>query len=160
MADNSTKMVGGGVPFPARANLKGGTTEQISEAARLMGAITTERKRASSAANGWLVRNPGRKLAPLETLDCTCGGDGLDHRSYCPRGRAIRRRQKAGILPFEDAHPAPVIVTAETAATIVCSVGELTKPTHIEQTPPSDDVQSRVLRALTEARLLRESNGE
>ena len=35
----------------------------------------------------------GRDPLPLEQIACNCGGEGLNHRSTCPRGRAIRRRK-------------------------------------------------------------------
>ncbi len=65
-----------------------------SEAARLLGNARTEKKAAAAREN---ARKPKpRALRPLESIPCTCGGNGLEHKSTCPRGRAIRRRQKLG----------------------------------------------------------------
>jgi hypothetical protein len=80
------------------AALQGGDAAARREAARLMGGATSERKKRSSAANGRLVKNPGRKPRPLESFPCTCGGEGLDHKTTCPRGLAIYRRRNAGKL--------------------------------------------------------------
>jgi len=80
------------------SDLRGDDPAARREAARLMGSATSERKKRSSAANGRLVKNPGRKPRPLATFPCTCGGEGLDHKTTCPRGLAIYRRRKAGKL--------------------------------------------------------------
>jgi hypothetical protein len=63
-----------------------------SEAARALGSITTPRKAASSARNGAVTQF---KPKPLESFACTCGKCPDDPKTYCPRGRAIRRRQAA-----------------------------------------------------------------
>ena len=34
------------------------------------------------------------RLKPLEEVACTCGGQGVEHKSTCPRGIRIRVRQK------------------------------------------------------------------
>lgn len=68
--------------------------QKISEVMRILGSRTSERKAAAAREAGKLG---GRPLKPLETLECTCGGEGLDHKSYCPRGRAIRYRQDKGL---------------------------------------------------------------
>ncbi len=65
-----------------------------SEAARALGSVRTERKAKSSAMNGRLYG--GVPLLPLHAIPCNCGGEGLDHRSTCRRGRTIRRRQRLG----------------------------------------------------------------
>ena len=74
------------------------------EAARLMGSARTPAKAAAAKRN---ANSPGRKanpggrpLKPLAEITCTCGrGEALEgHPTTCPRGRAIRRRQKAGKL--------------------------------------------------------------
>jgi hypothetical protein len=85
--------------------LKGVDDEAKREAARLLGSITTERKRASSAANIAKARNMnGPPLKKLSEIACTCtAGDASEHtahRSYCLRGAAVRRRQKKG-APLE-----------------------------------------------------------
>ncbi len=43
---------------------------------------------------------PNRGTRTMTAITCTCGrGDALEgHPTTCPRGRAIRRRQKAGKL--------------------------------------------------------------
>ena len=71
------------------------------EAARLLGRSTSERKRAAVAANGRKAPpGPGRPFRPLESFPCTCGaGAAIEgHKTTCPRGLAIRRRRKAGLL--------------------------------------------------------------
>lgn len=66
----------------------------ISEAARALGSVRTEKKAASSRENGKLG---GRPLKRLEDIPCTCGGEGLNHLSTCQRGRTIRVRRKKGL---------------------------------------------------------------
>lgn len=70
----------------------------ISEAARKMGSVKSEAKAKASRENATRPRPNARKPRPnalkkLADIKCTCSGSGLDHRSYCPRGRAIRYRQ-------------------------------------------------------------------
>jgi hypothetical protein len=65
-----------------------------SEAARALGSIRTAKKAASSRENG---KKGGARLKPLETIPCTCGGEGLNHKTTCPRGIRIRVRQKKGL---------------------------------------------------------------
>lgn len=79
---------------------KGSTGEAKREAARLLGMSTSERKKATSAANGRLSKSGGRPPLPLSEIPCNCGrGEAMEgHPTTCPRGRAIRRRQKAGQL--------------------------------------------------------------
>lgn len=84
------------------SGLRAGSSNEEArrDAARLLGMFTSEREKAHSAANGRLAPpGPGRTPLPLEQIRCTCGGDGLDHKSTCPRGQAIRRRRNAGTLP-------------------------------------------------------------
>jgi hypothetical protein len=61
-----------------------------------MGQARTERKLEAVRANLLKIRRKrGPKPKPLSELKCNCdGGDTLNHKSYCPRGRAIRQRQK------------------------------------------------------------------
>ncbi len=66
-----------------------------SEAAAALGRIKTEKKAASSRENGKLSGGPPMK--PLESIPCTCGGEGLEHKSTCPRGIRIRVRRKKGL---------------------------------------------------------------
>ncbi len=70
-------------------------------AASVMGSIRTERKSSSSRDN--LAKRPPEKLGgltpkPLYSLTCSCGaGEALEgHKWSCPRGQAIKRRQKEG----------------------------------------------------------------
>jgi len=69
----------------------------LSEAARAMGSVKSEQKAAAARENG---KKGGAPLKPLETIPCTCGGQGLEHKTTCPRGIRIRVRQKKG-LPLE-----------------------------------------------------------
>lgn len=62
-----------------------------SEAAKALGSIKTEKKATSSRENG---KKGGRPFKNLEEIPCTCGGEGLDHKSTCPRGRTIRQRRR------------------------------------------------------------------
>jgi hypothetical protein len=70
------------------------TAEQRREYARELGSVRSERKAQAARENG---KKGGRQIKPLETIACTCGGEGLEHRSTCPRGRAIRYRRKKGL---------------------------------------------------------------
>ena len=74
------------------------TPEEIRRALSYIGSIKTPKKAAASRRNGQLYG--GRPVKPLSEIACTCGrGDTLEgHPTTCPRGRAIRRRQKAGTL--------------------------------------------------------------
>lgn len=70
--------------------------DDVRKALGYIGSIKTAKKSAASAENGKLG---GRPQKPLSEIPCTCGaGESLQHGSLCPRGRAIRRRQKAGEL--------------------------------------------------------------
>ncbi len=75
------------------------TEEERRAGAAAMGRARTPAKIAAARANGRKAPpGPGRPARPLEEFACTCGGSGLDHKTTCPRGQAIRRRQKAGTL--------------------------------------------------------------
>ena len=65
-----------------------------SEAAAALGRIKSEKKAASSRENG---KKGGSQLKPLASIPCSCGGEGLEHKSTCPRGRRIRVRQRTGL---------------------------------------------------------------
>lgn len=79
----------------AGSDLRDDNAEARRTAASLLGSARTERKAAASRANGKLG---GRSLKPLLEIQCTCGGgDSLDHKTTCPRGRVIRYRQKKGL---------------------------------------------------------------
>lgn len=87
----------------AGASLKraGASDEERSAAARAMGSARTEAKAAASRENGKKAPpGPGRPLRPINEIPCTCGKpDVIDgHPTTCPRGQAIKRRQKAGTL--------------------------------------------------------------
>jgi hypothetical protein len=68
--------------------------EARREAARLMGASRSEAKARAVRENGKLGGGQFKRLAEIP---CICGGgDSLEHKSTCPRGRTIRRRRKLG----------------------------------------------------------------
>lgn len=74
----------------------------LSEAARAMGQVKSEAKTKAARKNATRPRPNARKPRPnalkkLADIKCTCTGSGLEHRSYCPRGRAIRYRQARGL---------------------------------------------------------------
>ena len=72
------------------------TPEEIARVLTHLGKRRSPKKAASSATNG---RLGGRPLKNLADIPCSCGGgDSLEHKTYCLRGQAIRRRQKAGTL--------------------------------------------------------------
>lgn len=73
--------------------------EALREIMRRRGCVTSERKAASSRENG---RRGGHAPWPLEKIPCTCGGEGLDHPTTCPRGRTIRRREKKKLKIVEN----------------------------------------------------------
>jgi len=66
--------------------------EELRRALGYIGSIRTPKKAASSASNG---RLGGRPAKPLSEFVCTCGrGDVLEgHKTMCPKGRALRRRE-------------------------------------------------------------------
>lgn len=63
----------------------------ISEAMGLLGRRKTEKKRAAVARNNVATRFQAK---PLEELQCVCGQCPDHPKTYCPRGRAIVRRQR------------------------------------------------------------------
>lgn len=65
-----------------------------SEAAAALGRIKSDRKTQAARENG---KKGGGVLKPLESIPCTCGGEGLNHKSRCPRGIRIRVRQQKGL---------------------------------------------------------------
>ncbi len=96
----STKQQGG-TQGVAAARLRGTDPETASAAGRALGSIKTPKKAEASRRNGLMANGAGgRPLKPLGEIPCTCGaGEALEgHKTYCLRGQAIRRRQKAGRL--------------------------------------------------------------
>jgi len=83
--------------MPVATDQQEPTPEEIARVLSHLGKRRSPKKAATSATNG---RLGGRPQKPLAEIACTCGrGDALDgHPTTCPRGRAIRRRQKAGGL--------------------------------------------------------------
>jgi hypothetical protein len=83
-------------------------TVDTSEAAKIMGSVRSERKteaareRYKARVEKYGPMQGGRKPQPLSAIECTCkAGNSLEgHKSYCPRGKAIKRRQDKG-LPLE-----------------------------------------------------------
>ena len=69
--------------------------EEVRRALSYIGSIRTPKKAEASRRNGRLYG--GRPPKPLEENPCDCGGEGMSHKSTCPRGRAIRRRQKSAV---------------------------------------------------------------
>jgi hypothetical protein len=65
-----------------------------SEAAPALGRLRTEKKAPAARENG--RKYGGRPLRARTETPCTCGEQRLEHRSTCPRGRTIRRREKLG----------------------------------------------------------------
>lgn len=78
------------------------TSEARREAARLLGSIMTERKRAANRAHGFkkgvCPPGAGRKAVPLFEIPCRCGaGEVVEgHKAACPRGAAVKRRAAQG----------------------------------------------------------------
>lgn len=94
----------GGYDFMALAK-KDLSPEERAAAAALLGSISTPKKAAASARNGFkpgnkASRNGGRPWKALSEVDCDCKGgqsaDASDHTWRCPKGQAIRRRIKEG----------------------------------------------------------------
>jgi hypothetical protein len=94
----ATNTRAGGVKLRAK------DTETASEAGRLLGSITTPKKREASRQNILAAKARGkvggRPTKPLTEIPCRCeAGEALEgHRWDCPRGQAIKRRRKAGTL--------------------------------------------------------------
>jgi hypothetical protein len=68
--------------------------EKIREAMSLLGKSRSEKKLRALAENR---KNTLFKPKPLSEIACNCGGRGLEHKSTCPRGRAIRYRKKKNL---------------------------------------------------------------
>ena len=90
---------------PVAARMRGVDPETASAAGRALGSIKTAKKAEAARRNGLLAKDGGRPLKPLLEIPCTCRvadpavAAGLEgHKTYCLRGQAIKRRQKAGKL--------------------------------------------------------------
>jgi hypothetical protein len=73
--------------------------EIISQAMGFLGRRTSPKKAEAVRRNGEATRFKAKPLAEIE-CKCSVGNDGpdADHKTYCPRGRAYRRRQKAASI--------------------------------------------------------------
>jgi hypothetical protein len=69
----------------------------VREAMRIIRSVNSEAQQQASRANGKKGGRPVGSIKPLKKIECTCGGRGLEHKSTCPRGRAIRYRQARGL---------------------------------------------------------------
>ena len=86
-----------------RLAAKNATPEERRAAAAMMGSARTEKKAAASRANQ-AKRTPGKFGGPKPKNifllpckePCTAGESLEGHRWECPRGQAIRRRQRLG----------------------------------------------------------------
>jgi hypothetical protein len=67
--------------------------KKITDVMRILGSRRSERKAESSRRNSLKTRFQSK---PLHELECTCGKCPDDPKTYCPRGRAIRRRLAKG----------------------------------------------------------------
>jgi hypothetical protein len=69
--------------------------EIIRQAMSIIGKRTSPKKKKSSAANGATGGRPRGTFKPLAEFECKCGATSDDaHKTYCPRGRAYRRRHE------------------------------------------------------------------
>jgi len=89
--------------FMSRLAAKDATEEERKKAAAMMGRAKTPKK-VEAAIGNLSARTPdqmgGRPRKSLTEIPCNCtAGDDLQgHRWNCPRGQAIKRRQKNGEL--------------------------------------------------------------
>ena len=67
---------------------------KIREVMSLLGKSKSEKKLKALAENRKATLFKPKKL---NEIACNCGGKKLDHKSTCPRGRAVRYRQKHGL---------------------------------------------------------------
>ena len=70
------------------------TAEQRQAYARYLGSKTSTLKADAARENG---KKGGGVMKRLEDIPCTCGGEGLEHKSTCRRGQAIKYRTKKGL---------------------------------------------------------------
>lgn len=66
----------------------------LSEAARTMGRVKSEKKAAAVRENG---KKGGGQMKRLADIPCSCGEGTTVHKSTCRRGIAIRYRTKKGL---------------------------------------------------------------
>jgi hypothetical protein len=81
-------------------NLRTPDPAAASEAGRMLGSISTERKAAAARENAAKRRTfAGPPTKDPLTLPCTCGAGnenevGTGHKTTCPRGRLLYQRDK------------------------------------------------------------------
>ncbi len=68
--------------------------EIVREAMKIIRSVNSEAQQEASRRNGRLGGRPSGSVKPLSEIPCNCdGGNTMEHKSTCPRGRAIRRRK-------------------------------------------------------------------
>jgi len=71
--------------------------EIVRQAMRIIRGVNSPSQQAASRENGKKGGRPAGSLKPLSAIPCNCEAEEIgSHKSTCPRGRAVRRRQGAG----------------------------------------------------------------